>query len=208
MTVYGLLIFLLFQILFAAVAWIWMVKDNHKIEVTASIGTVTYTEVSKTSSFDVNLLVKHNDCTYYTATDVSYRLRFMDADGTTIAERIVSSDPLTQANNECTVSFGTKIEPAIEGKVASVAAELVDVTFINRIVYEGGAVGKEYILQHWWFFIGFIVAAICCVLARYALEMDGCLGYFITMGLFCVSLVVMTWYTNAIVIALFAGKAV
>ena len=205
MTLVGVLIFILMQTVYAVIGVLWMNRDTHNIKISQKIDTVSYNETTNSSSFDLKLDINYNDFSYYTATDVSFNIVFKDSEGSTLAEKIVACpEALTTQTPNFTFSFGNETEPAITGKVASAEVSVANATFVNRVVYEGGATGWAYIFEHWITILLALASLVLIIIARYSMELDGCIGWGITMAIFLAALICMTKATTEFVVALSA----
>lgn len=132
-----------------------LINSNQSLRIVSKVdhGTVTYNDVDKVSSLDVDVSLKTGFINFkFRAANTVYKLIFLDKNDNVLAEHTaVHKDALTSEKSKFTVTFGEGGDhPAISGKVDDVKIEVVGFDFLNFAEAEGFDSRKEYLQKHGW----------------------------------------------------------
>lgn len=142
-----------------------LINSNQSLRIVSKVdhGTVTYNDVDKVSSLDVDVRLRTVFINFkFRAANTVYKLIFLDKDDNVLAEHTaVHKDALTAKKTDFTVTFGEGGDhPAVAGKVDDVEIEVVGFDLLNFAEAEGFDSRKEYLKKHGWN-LGMLFIVLC-----------------------------------------------
>ena len=142
-----------------------LINSNQSLRIVSKVdhGTVTYNDVDKVSSLDVDVRLRTVFINFkFRAANTVYKLIFLDKNDNVLAEHTaVHKDALTAKKTDFTVTFGEGGDhPAISGKVDDVEIEVVGFDFLNFAKAEGFDSRKEYLKKNGWN-LGMLFIVLC-----------------------------------------------
>ena len=175
-TVSAIIFFLVLQAILVVLTVVVARRDSHELDISSNLSTVTYSEENGTSTFNVDLTVSNGNRLVVTATNVSYKLIFKDESGAALYEVTVNSpEDITKKEQQFTYAFGSGEYEAVSGKVSSVETELASADFVNNVVYKGGPIGFDFIVENWWLALGVLATLFLLLFANY-FEIENAVG--------------------------------
>lgn len=125
-------------------------KDTHEIKFKTDLDTVTYNEVTDTSSFDLEVNAIFRRFHILAVTDTECKMTFRAKDGTVLSEQTLTfGEDMTTRKTTANFSFGEGELAAVSGKVHSVDVELVSANFVNLATHVGDRTGFKYVFNGW-----------------------------------------------------------